>query len=154
MQEASDMSSFSTDCPSTQQKTAGEAENQEEGKAPKSAFIAFCSFLINQGIVLYTHDSDYFRLQQYMLYFCPEWQYIPSRITCSQEEIITYSRLIWSSNQHSFHDFVCIADVLEKLSLAMVLGTLLQVQKVMEFRISAADVLMMAASGYTKLWWK
>lgn len=46
---------FRADCPSTQQKTAKEAENQEEGEAQKSAFIAFCSALINRGICV-----DYF----------------------------------------------------------------------------------------------
>lgn len=50
---------FRADCPSTQQKTAKEAENQE-GEAQKSAFSAFCSVLINWGIVLRAHDSDYF----------------------------------------------------------------------------------------------
>ena len=51
---------FRADCPSSQQKTAREAENQEEGEAQKSAFSAFCSVLINWGIVLHAHDSDYF----------------------------------------------------------------------------------------------
>lgn len=50
---------FRADCPSTQQKTAREAENQE-GEAQKSAFSAFCSVLINWGIVLRAYDSDYF----------------------------------------------------------------------------------------------
>ena len=51
---------FRADCPSPQQKTAREVENQEEGEAQKSAFIAFCSVLINWGIVLHAPNSDYF----------------------------------------------------------------------------------------------